>query len=231
LRNTPALCSVALVAAFISIFAHASRPLITDDAHLLDTGTCQVESYYRHERAGHEWGALPTCNPWGLFELQIGGTRAVNEGERDDRVIVQAKTIVKPALPNSWGMALTAGAQDALRPGATRRFGDAYVNVPLTISWRDDTFMLHVNGGLDHDRYERTTRYTWGIAGEAAASDRLSLMAEAFSTGARIPFWQAGGRVSLVPQRVQVDATLGGQWRSGLARFWSVGLRVITPPL
>src|SRR3982751_4635445 len=119
------------VCACVSV-VHAARPLVTDDARILDPQTCQLESGYRHDHAGHEWTAVPACNPTGFFDATVGFARAHAQGITSERLTLQAKTLVRLALTNGWGIGLTVGTVDQLEPGGSSRFGETYVNVPVT---------------------------------------------------------------------------------------------------
>ena len=72
---------------------------------------------------------------------------------------------------------------------------------------------------------------TWGVGGEFEVASNAYVIAETFGTNRDQPYFQGGVRVWLVPNRVQVDATVGsqaGNW--GGARWFSLGLRLISPP-
>src|SRR5690349_17123527 len=73
--------------------AFAARPLITDDARIVDAKACQVETWVRHNTDSTEYWALPACNPTGNVELTVGGalTRELGETHTTD-VQAQAKT-------------------------------------------------------------------------------------------------------------------------------------------
>jgi hypothetical protein len=54
-------------------------------------------------------------------------------------------------------------------------------------------------------------------------------IAEAFGDHRNKPYWQLGGRYAIVPDRVQVDTTIGEQFIQGQSTRWiSFGLR-LTP--
>ncbi len=60
--------------------AHAARPLITDDARIVDAGACQVESWLKHGEGLREAWALPGCNFTGNLEVTAGGGRIKADG-------------------------------------------------------------------------------------------------------------------------------------------------------
>ncbi len=211
----------------------AARPMLTDDARIVDPQSCQVESCVRanHEGPAQAW-AVPGCNPPGNPELSVGGSAGRADGERRlSNSLVQAKTMLKPLRTNGWGLALTLGRslQRGLEPGSS----DApshYLNVPLSFSLRDDALVLHLNGGLREDRLRRQTFATWGLGSELQLRDRLQLITELYGESRSRPFLHGGLRYWVVPERVQIDTTYGTEARSGTQQRWfSVGLRLLSP--
>src|SRR4051812_39609525 len=82
---------------FLSRSASSARPMITDDARVVDPKACQVETWVRRNRESTELWALPACNPTGHFEVSFGGGRTWERGEdafTDQQV--QLKTVVRP---------------------------------------------------------------------------------------------------------------------------------------
>lgn len=214
------------------LVANASRPLVTDDASILDAGACQLEAYHVHDRNGHQWGAAPACNPLGSFEVQLDVARTLAEGQTFDHTTVQLKTVFRSVEPDDWGIGLVAGIQDHTRPRSSRRFGHDYVRVPATFALRGDSVLVHVNAGVDRNRYDSGTHLTWGAATEISGPSRVTFFGETFGAGDGTAFWQAGARFDAVPQRLELNAAVGAQWRgNGDARWWTLGLRLTTPSL
>src|SRR6188768_3556363 len=124
--------------------AHAARPMITDDARLVDAKACQVESWMRSNQGSREYWALPSCNITGNLELTLGGARTADvEGTHTADVVLQGKTLFKPMETGGWGIGLALGA--VRHPGDGRRISDLYTYVPVSFSFYDDKFFLHTN--------------------------------------------------------------------------------------
>jgi hypothetical protein len=221
----PALCAASVPA------AHAARPFVTDDARLTTAGSCQLESWTRVYRDSKEFWALPACNPGGQFELTAGGGRARVEGEASTSdYIVQGKTLFRPLTSNGWGWGLAAGkvVHPGVNPGPNL-LGNSYVYLPASFSFNDDRLVVHANLGMLRDRATHRNSMTWGLGGEFQLSPRLLGIAETFGDSRHNPYWQIGARYSIVPDRVQIDATLGQQVGGPIASRWiSFGLR-LTP--
>lgn len=211
--------------------AHPARPMITDDARTVDAKACQVEAWSRTNRGSRELWALPACNFTGNLELTLGGavTREGGGSSTSD-VVLQGKTLFKSLETNGYGvgLALGYGAHPADYNG--RNLGDPYFYVPASFSFDDDRVVLHLNGGARHVRNEQA-RGTWGIGSETMITPRTFLIAETFGESRGNAAWQAGLRLWLVPNRVQIDATYGNQYGTKPdARWFSVGLRLLSPP-
>lgn len=211
---------------------HAARPFVTDDARIVDPGGYQIESFVKHQRnvREDEFWFLPAWNPATSVELTFGGYSLRNAEEgRARALIAQAKTLLVPLRANDFGLALTLGAlgQDPL--GSTDRLSwGPFVNLIGSRSWIDDAVVMHANAGLIDDRLRAVKRYTWGLGSEIAAGPRLWGIVEAYNQEGEKPSSQIGLRYWIVPNRTQVDATLGAQRAGSQQRSWvSVGVRIL----
>ena len=224
-RLLPVLVPCAALGAAVP--AHAARPMITDDARVVEAKGCQVESWVRRNRDSTEYWLLPACNPTGNLEITAGGARTNEAGTtRTTDQQVQAKTLFKALQPDGWGAGLAVGTVG--HPGAHR---DSYAYVPVSLSFLRDRIVLHGNAGMLRAPDDRRTKATWGLATEVQLDGRNAIVAEAFSQGAGA-FHQLGLRHWLVANRVQVDATYGNRNGGGTSERWfSLGLRLLSPPI
>ena len=211
--------------------ARAARPFITDDARLTTAHSCQLESWLRNYRDSHEAWALPACNPGGNLEFTVGGgrTRADGVPVSSDQVF-QLKTLFRNLESNDWGWGLAVGTMrhPSLNPGPNGR-GNNFAYLPVSKAMLDDRLVLHLNVGWLRDHLSRDNSMTWGLGGEFQATPRLLLIVESFGNDRVRPYWQTGARFAIVPNRVQVDATVGRQFTGPVNTHWmSFGLR-ITP--
>jgi hypothetical protein len=213
-----------LVMVISSYGAHAARPFVTDDARVVDRGGCQIETFYKEQRkySGSEFWFLPACNPFGL-ELTAGGNRI----EEEHSVVLQGKTVLKPLQTNGSGFALTLGAF-YVNPRDGRNVWSPYVNGIGSFSFLDDRAVVHANIGAIRDRIAGFDRGTWGLGLEALlVAPRLYGILETFGQYADKPTHHAGLRFWIVPNRFQVDSTVGNQNGEPPQRFYSVGLRLL----
>lgn len=220
-----ALCGAALLAANI---AQAARPMITDDARIVDAKACQLESWAKKNQGSTEFWALPACNFTGNLELSLGGAVTRENGHtRTTDVMVQGKTLFKPMDANGWGIGLAVGSVQH-RQAHTR---DWYAYVPTSFSFRNDQLFFHTNVGWQREGETGRNHLTWGLSTEARLTERTWLIAETFGQNQGKPLHQVGLRHWLVPDRVQIDATYGDRNGGGTGERWlSIGLRLLSLP-
>jgi hypothetical protein len=146
----------------------------------------------------------------------------------DSRVnILQAKTLIKPLETNGTGYAVTFGA-GRVHPFQAERSLNPYVNGIASFSLLDDRVVVHTNVGAVNDRQAGFTRATWGVGAEVIFHPRLIGIIESYGQRADKPTRHMGLRVWVVPNRVQLDGTVGEQNSGPPERvFRSVGLRVL----
>ena len=212
---------------------HAARPMITDDARIVDPKSCQIESWAQNFRGNAtEYWALPGCNPLDWFELTIGGAyRSEPNKDGDWRTLVQFKTIFKTLETNGWGWGVSLGNLN-IHPYKYSNTNELYVNVPISASFADDKVLLHLNLGAAHTRDVSGLNFTWGLGTEVKVSENILIIAETFGRSAESASGQLGIRFWIVPDRVQIDTTVGTRFAGDISadRWFSVGLRLLSPP-
>jgi len=200
---------------FMAFPAWGARPFNTDDARIVDSGHCQLETFTKSQRtySGSEFWFLPACNPWGA-ELTLGWNRI----ESETKGVAQAKFLWKPLETNGIGFASSFGM-----------FGDdPFVNGISSLSFLDDRSVIHVNLGVLQDRSADKSRLTGGLGLEQLLfAPRLYGILEVFGQTGDKATLHTGLRLWIVPNRVQVDATYGTQQGSPSRRFTTVGLRLL----
>ncbi len=212
--------------------AWAARPMITDDARIVDAKSCQLESWVKNNRqGGTEYWALPACNFTGNLEFTVGG--ALTDDAASHQIsdqVVQIKTLFRTLQPGGWGAGLASGInRHPELPGGN----DWYAYVPISFSFGNDALVLHTNTGWKKDQISRRAAFTWGLGSELAINKRNWLIAETFGNSESRPYYQLGIRHWIVPNRVQIDATLGNRLGTGAgdAEQWlSIGLRLLSLP-
>lgn len=227
-----AAAGVLLTAALLPA-AHAARPLVTDDARIVDAKACQMESWVRRNEGSTEFWALPGCNPFGNLEMTFGGarTREDGQGSRFSDEVIQLKTLFKPLGDSGWGVGLASGAIRHPTAESSNGFGNSYVYVPFSVYVPDTPAIVHVNvgGARQSDRNRNVT--TWGVGTEVQLAERAYFVGEFYGENTDKPFFQAGVRFWVIRDRVQVDTTYGNRVSGGREDHWfSIGMRLLSPP-
>jgi hypothetical protein len=230
-RN-PSVTAGAACALTLASPAYAARPLITDDARIVDAKACQLETWVRRNENSTEYWALPACNPTGNLELTVGGAKTNEFAEtHTSDVQVQGKTLFKALEKNSWGTGLAFGWLRHPQTEPDRGFGaNLYAYVPTSFSFADDRFVVHTNFGTLRAEEETHHRFIWGLGAELRVNSRLFFIPEVFSQRAGRPHFQVGARYWVVPGRMQIDATIGDRiGGSDGERWFSIGFRLLSP--
>ena len=215
----------------LSAPVYAARPMIADDAKIVDPKSCQLETWFKDTKQASEYWALPACNFTGNLEVTLGGARSINkDGPHETDFVLQGKTIFREFKTNEWGLGVVLG--NIRHPSVGRlkhTLGDFYMNVPLTVSFNDDKFLLHGNMGLLYERELAQTHNTWGLGSETELNKSTWLVAEAYGQNRETPYYQLGLRHWIVQNELQIDAAYGNRF-SGEERWITVGLRFLSAP-
>ena len=213
---------------FSTAHSFAARPMITDDARIIDPQSCQLESWAKASKSAEEYWALPACNPFGFFELTLGGSKfqGHDTSGSSDRVI-QAKTVFRELKPNDWSIGLALGRANHLFKSDERNH-DTYGYIPITWSFNDDHQFLHLNLGAVKKQLDSVTKKTWGLGTEFEITPRTFLIAETYGLEGVKPSYQAGVRHWLLPNKFQVDLTTGSKSQyTSESRWFSIGIRLL----
>ena len=208
--------------------------MVVDDASIESPGNCQLESWTQRTSGEVEYWSVPACNFGGVlqaWELGAGLGRIGPDGP--DKAyrsgVLQAKTVFRPLQANDWGIGLTVANQ--FRQGAGVA-GDLSVLVPASLSRFDDRLLVHANLGWVRAHADHRSDLFWAGGAEWAASPALTLTLEAYGTGRGPALTQAGMRITLVPDRVALDAGIGRRLGGGASeRYATVGLTFAGPVL
>jgi hypothetical protein len=214
--------------------AHAARPLITDDARVVDPQACQLETWTKrgYQDGIREFWALPACNPTGNLELTVGGNRSdYDDTSSSTSLVMQGKTLFRRLEGDDWAVGLVVGGTKA-SPSSRGGPSLLYTYVPLTIARFDSRLILHFNAGANHNYENGRSAANWGAAAEIAVwGERAYFIGEIYDDSLKRHEYQVGLRIWLVPNRVQVDTTYGGQFGvPNAGHFYTVGLRLLSPP-
>jgi len=207
----------------------AARPMITDDARIIDPQSCQVESWVKSSKDSEEYWALPACNPLGFFELTLGGSKIHSQDPTDSSGrVVQAKTVFRELKPNDWAIGFALGRNHHLATRELAGHHDVYGYIPVTWSLNNDQQFLHLNLGAIKSQIDSVLRKTWGIGAELEITPRTFLIAETYGVDGVKPSYQSGVRHWLQPNKFQLDLTTGSKANyTTQSRWFSIGIRLL----
>ena len=210
--------------------AQAARPFVTDDARIVDEGSYQIETFIKQQRNFNEteYWFLPAVNPWGRVELTVGGIWINSSVNKDTTSLVaQAKTLIKPLETNGYGLALTVGVLRMVPQDPGPAETNPFVNGIASFSLANDAVVIHTNLGARWDDTANRTRKGGGLGAEIRLNERLYGIVETYGEQGQQATRHAGLRVWVVPNRVQIDSTLGFQQADPDRKFFTVGLRLL----
>lgn len=232
---TPSRFSIfVLCLALHASHAFAARPLNTDDANVVDPQSCQDESWIKQSKSNIERWIVPGCNFFGDTEISVGANFQSNTGLPSSRFhLMQAKKRWRVLEPGDWGISTTLGTLKQSGLASSETTHDLYLNVPITWSLGQDRF-AHLNVGWVKHQAQGYGAKTWGMAIEQPFNQRVVGILETYGEEKQNTKYQVGLRFWIIPQRVQIDTTVGNVWSSASnsgQRWMSVGLRLLSPPL
>ena len=214
----------------VAMPAWCAPPLASDDASTLGPGECQFETEHRRFRRRIEQDNVPVCNLWLDTEIGIGHQRvAPNAAPRADSIVVQFKKVLGTSEETGWAFGIAAATIRASggQSGTRQNFANALLTRQI------GNTALHLNVGFVYDRESqpgiRRNRASWAMAAEHDASDRWTLVGEAFGQRSIGATAQVGLRWWLVPKYVQLTTSQGAQRGEGRDGRWvSFGVRLET---
>lgn len=210
--------------------AQAGRPLVTEDAGVLEPGSCELESVGARATAPSEATERSASVQLGCgiglrtqAALFVG--HASGGGLRSDAVAVVGKsalvelTDTRAGVALAWSFAATREAGDSLAYDTSTI--NAVVTQPL------GPWLLHANLGWTRSRLTANSLTTWSLAAERTGLGRFDLMAEVFDPGDRSRPWiNAGLRYAVIEDRLFIDGSCGVSMDSPRARLLTLGLKI-----
>lgn len=226
----PLRLALILAIGFAAGAAQAARPMITDDASIVDAKACQLESWVQHNRVSTEYWALPACNFSGNLELAAGGAHFSADGGAGTHIVqIQGKTLFKPLAANGWGIGLVGGVIHRIQTADDVQ--DWFAYVPASFSFRNDRALVHTNLGWLREGETRRNHLTWNLGAEAQLAPRIGLVAEIFGQAHGEIFYQIGLVHWLMLDHVQLDVAYGNRMGSRAEEQWfSFGLTLVSVP-
>lgn len=188
--------ALSLGLAVTTLPALAGRPILTDDATIVDN--CQLESWAERQGGANTFWTVPACRAFGV-EWGIGIAKTPDS--EPQQYAFAAKTEIKNLQSNSYGVTAQLAYQFA---ADARQNGDWLLNLAYTQSLADDALLIHANlGYLQRDSAEND--WVAGVALQYALQENHWVFAELYREQAGRPLYQVGYLAELIPQRLQLD--------------------------
>jgi len=227
------LLHIALFALGIFYLNHsyAARPMLTDDARIVDAKSCQLESWIRDSRHITEYWALPACNVSENLEVTIGGSLEGESGHSSfANELYQMKSIIQPIAINQTGYSIVLGNGRDPKRTMNKVIQDWYLNVPISYPY-NDRLVIHTNLGVTHLTDEKTEKMNWGLSSEYNYNEHIDLISEIFNQSSNSTYFQFGLRYWLIKNRAQIDTTYMNSFNHiGEDQSFSIGLRLLSLP-
>ena len=211
--------------------SYAARPMLTDDARIVDPKACQLESWIRDSKHITEYWALPSCNVSENLEVTIGGSLEGENGHSSfANELYQLKTIIQPIAINQTGVSIALGNGRDPKRTMNKAIQDWYLNVPISYPY-NDRLVIHTNLGVTHLTDEKTEKMNWGLSSEYNYNEHIDLISEVFNQSSNSTYFQFGLRYWLIKNRAQIDTTYMNSFNHiGEDQSFSVGLRLLSLP-
>lgn len=224
-------CALMVLAALACGAAHAGRPLVAEDAGVLEQGDCEFEgvaSRLSLEGPTATTGLLQVACGIGL-RTQLAGTLGTtsSEGEHSLQAAASGKTVLRGLTDEQAGVALAYSFVGTRPSGMGWRYDLTTLLGVVTVPVHKDV-LLHGNLGASYSRVDRETSAIWAAAAEflQVGGTAFDLMAEAFGTQ-RDPLWlNFGLRYTVVPEQFTVNASFGAQGGSERAKLATLGFKL-----
>ena len=211
--------------------AQAALPLLTEDADVLAARDCEFEAGAFSESSGGddtlEQAMNLSCGMGWRTQLGIAAGRLKDADTSKQQRALGGKLSLWQG-ENGAGAALAAAAiwerVDGHWREATLNLNAAYSR-PLPAE-----LTLHLNLGHRQNKVESEASTTWATAlehdGFALGSLTLAPMAEVFGNDRSAPWWNAGLRLTLLPDQLSVGLSYGRQINPERARLATLSVKL-----
>lgn len=219
------LCALALCAATPAL---AVRPFVTEDAGVLDRGSCEFEASYsvagqRGSARQRGWWLQPVCGVGARTQVAVGTGAVHGDGVRVNGLAVLGKTWLNTPSDDGPNFAVVYAASTAKEPGDRWRHDAKFVN--LAGSLRSGASTWSANLGHSRDVIARQTSTTWSLGWERPVWEGLDVGFDLFGDDREAPWLNLGLRWA-VGEGVWLDTSYARQTNAARARLLNLGLRL-----
>lgn len=180
-----------------------SQQMVVDDAAVTTYGAFQVESWYGTKES---W-VLPAVSLMPGYEISFGSIFDTGNSFKHDTWLIENKYIYLEANRNALGLV----------KGVTTNTGwsiqSIYAYIPYSRLIMENESILHLNLGFSLEKEnEWGYEILYGIRTDLKIFDKYYLLAEMFSADTNKPGYQAGLRIVLLDELLELDITGGSDY-------------------
>ena len=212
--------------------ARAAEPFVIDDTAVIERGVCKVEAGTRARSDGRDTWLMPACNLFLDVEVQLGRAATLpDESVRSSAHVVQVKGAWREIDRDGYGLGWVIGSEIRRHPAPTeRRVREHGALLLASYPVLPDRLTVHANAGARWDRDEKRGGVAGGLQAELEIIRRVALLAEIYATSRARRGLQAGVRLTLVPDHVDLFFTRGGDDADENGRrYWAVSVELVAP--
>lgn len=235
--NFNMLYRIYLVIFISTVCLYAARPMVNDDARVVDKRSCQLETWGIYDGNIAEYWAIPGCNLFLDIEISMGAmmgnadvTRDGIKGEfKTQQFLFGGKRIFNDLEEQGYSYGIAIG--NAYNFLYSKYRNEHFAYIPFSLAFSDNTLLLHTNLGYKLKRNDKEPHiYHFGLGLEKQITRRLWVLGEGIYERLDSAKFQVGLRVWLLQDRIQLDGTYGNAFR-GNQSWISIGLRFLSPEL
>ena len=212
--------------------AEAGAPLVTDDAAIVESKSCQLESWIDFAQDARAYWAVPACNFTGHFELSVGGAAVdPDEAPSSSWYAVQAKAVFDQGGDGAWSVGAAGGVIRDTGPVANDASPNTYYGKALLSLYPSEVVEVDLNLGGSNVFGEGGT-VTAGAAVQYEVLPRTTILAEIFRDERGPGKFQVGARYAFEAMPIEAYASYGNRIDSapGDTSWAIVGFRAYTKP-
>ena len=212
------------------MIARAGAPLVTDDASIIESKSCQFETWANGTQGARNYWIVPACNFGGGVELSLGLADVNPQGEPGSyQTVLQAKTVFTKAADGAWSIGAVAGVGHDSGPPAAGASSTAYYAKGLLSLYLNDELEVDLNLGTSND-FGAGAIVAAGAAIQYQPLPRTTLLAEIFRDEKGAGKYQVGLRYAIVPDRFEAFASYGNRLGNPIEASWwaTLGIKINT---
>ena len=181
--------------------SHAGPLFNTDDAAITDFGHCQFESSLRRLGShGHALHVSPICSVMQNLELSLGFHKQRMASESEQRLSLQAKSIIQALHSDGWAVAVSALVEQKTTDRHDRSWT---VNFPMTKVLQQDK--LQLDSSLGYSQNQQDKLFLASLAVNYAIRSNQVLSAEIFNQDYQAAVLQVGFGHAVIPEVLTIE--------------------------